>query len=483
MMDHNILTLRTAVDGCWVARKEISFGVLLHAPLLLRPMSIHRRGALSCLFLSSFAKKKMTTPLSTTCTPFTSQPSVPKFFIHSTFRDPASGRQLLPDGLEWGLPGESIMAYVPMQVGDGGDDDHGGEKQLVPSPGESVIGPNSMAVRLGILHAHNRWLFAKDLPLKRLDDIVKVSADKQGPHNTYYFRVQWKDGCHVESKIYHETNVAEFFLQQLEKVSAASLGSKKRVLATSNIVTENDSSAGGATNSTTSAVHQSSGLRPPPQVWINGNYHGILTPDSVPRVLQAVQECASRKLCFKTSTTDSDDGQPELWMIRVDRYFRGGLYHRDEVFDHTMDNLIALEDPKILDDKTLIGTATLPDWIMGGMLTSRLYVEELDNGNVLFLRPLYADNIETSDRRFKLIRGGPDDPKIAQVRRELKRLRYLAELPDPHYYRHHHRDDNRKYEDGSAATAAAAAVLSSDETVESARSRQHRRNRRKFFGM
>jgi len=330
-----------------------------------------------------------------------SAPSVlphPQFAIHSTFRDARSGRQLLPDGLEWGLSGDSHLAYVPIS-----DD-------AIAAP--STCQRDTPDVRLGILHAHNRWLFAKDLPYKRIQDIETITI--KGPH----FYVKWKDddkdARSVESRDYHE-DIAKLIAQH-------------------------------ASTETTQ------------QVWINGRFHDHLTVDNLERIVQASQHITSRKLCFKSTADNS--------LIRIDRYFRGGLYHRQEVFDHILDNLIALEDVEIVDNNTIIGTATLPDWIMGGMLTSRLYIQE-QPGKILFLRPLYNDDIKTSDRRFELIQGQDDAVMIEQVKRELHRLRTLATLPSPY----------------SGQDEEPGIVYSSDESVESTRSRQHRRNRRKFFGL
>ena len=84
----------------------------------------------------------------------------------------------------------------------------------------------------------------------------------------------------------------------------------------------------------------------------------------------------------------------------------------------------------MIDARTIIGTATLPDWIMGGKLTSRLWVQELDNGNILFPHPLRNDDIETSDRRYLLMKGRDDD-KIQVVQNQQNKLRRLASLVHP----------------------------------------------------
>lgn len=65
-----------------------------------------------------------------------------------------------------------------------------------------------------------------------------------------------------------------------------------------------------------------------------------------------------------------------------------------------------------------------------GTLTSRMWVREMDD-RIRFLRPLHNDDIQTSDRKFDLIRG-EDDEKIELVSSELERLRYLATLSHPY---------------------------------------------------
>lgn len=300
---------------------------------------------------------------------------------------------MIPDGLEWGLPGTSVMAYVPLE-------------------GSSDVSDN-LEVREAILQAHNRWCFAKDETFRRIEDIESVvSVDEN------HIRVKWNDTKHLEHTIK--------FKQPSE------------------LLREHKSVIGG---------------QPPPEVWINGIMIAHLSKDTVAAVLKRVSQTKSCKVCFK----QSEDGK----VIRIDRFFRGGLYHLEEVFDHVMDNLIAMEDPVKLNEKTLIGTATLPDWIMGGLLSSRLFIQEQPNGDLLFLRPLYNDDIKTSDRRF-MLKVGRDDDKIKIVAPELKRLMMLAALPAPAQ---------------AASEVPQGVAVSSDDSVESDVSRQHRRNRRKFFGL
>jgi hypothetical protein len=233
-------------------------------------------------------------------------------------------------------------------------------------------------VRRGIVEAQNRWSFAKHYDFKNVDDILSLSNSSDAKHGV---SVRWK---HTPTQIVTETR-RQNVIRLIQDDKAADKNGY------------------------------------PAEVWINGEFVSVLNgPETLAPVLQAISRIKSLKVSFKRS-----DG-----FIRIERYFTGGLRDRVQVFDHIMDNLIALEDPQALDDCTLIGTATLPDWIMGGNLTSRLWIQELNNGNILFLRPLYNDDINTSDRRFELVKG-EDDEQIRQVQVELKRLRMLASISHP----------------------------------------------------
>ena len=182
-------------------------------------------------------------------------------------------------------------------------------------------------------------------------------------------------------------------------------------------------------------------------MYINGEYLAELTLSTLPSIIEAVKEMKRQKICYRRS-----EG-----VIRIEKYFQGWI-RGHEVFDHLMDNLYAMED--IEDYGTyIIGSATLPDWIMGGELTSRLYVEELPNGDILTLRPLRNDDISTSDRRYQLEKGKHDD-KIVLVRRELERLRRLAAMKHPFN---------------------ASLLASVPARVETDREKQHRLHRRQKF--
>ena len=64
-----------------------------------------------------------------------------------------------------------------------------------------------------------------------------------------------------------------------------------------------------------------------------------------------------------------------------------------------------------------------------GKLTSRLWIH-VEDSRIRFLRPLRNDDINTSDRKFELVRG-MDDDKINLVEIELQRLRQLCTLQHP----------------------------------------------------
>lgn len=276
--------------------------------------------------------------------------------VHSTFRDDV-GNQVLPHGLDWHVAGQSHIAYTTR-------DEAYLQKADTPEGRQLII------------EAHNRWCFAKDLPFRQTNDIHQVQLSATGKH----VRVLWKD--------YQETGEKEkYTIQNVSKIVAA------------------DKAAIGD--------------GPPASVWVNGYLHGNLTPETLPTIIQVVEDTPSNRLKFSKVNN----------IIRIERRFVGMIRGQD-VFEHLLDNLYAMEDPQIIDDRTLIGTATLPDWIMGGELTSRLWIQEQENGNILCLRPLYHDDINTKDRKYELVRG-IDAEKISLVKIELERLRYLATLPSP----------------------------------------------------
>ncbi|KAL3926915.1 MAG: hypothetical protein SGBAC_013286 [Bacillariaceae sp.] len=222
-----------------------------------------------------------------------------------------------------------------------------------------------------LVQAYNRWCCAKDLPYKTTDDVVSIT--KQGPEHV---NVKWKTGNHVEQVILGNS------IEELLKKDGA-------------FVSDNETA----------------------EVWINGEFQGTLSnkPEDLQAILDKVPKTAN-KLCYKRTPT----------RIHIDRYYTSYLRY-NQAWDHVWDCLIALEDARILDDNTLIGTCTLSDWIMGGQLTSRLWVQDKGT-SILFQRPLYGDDLDTSDRRYAI----KDPKRMAMVREELTRLRYLAKLRHPH---------------------------------------------------
>lgn len=309
--------------------------------------------------------------------------AVVPFMVHSTFRD-EQGNQLLPCGLEWDLLGDSHISYVRAPLSPLAENEQSGAIQQQGDEQDNEnqdLSLDDHSIRRGIVEAHNKWCFAKDLPFVGVDDILEVSSHGQ------HIRVRWADLPATRRKIKETRH--ESIDGLVDKDEAAQLD--------------------GA----------------PAEVWINGNFVSRLDGSgSVPVIKDSIAKIRSVKVSFKRS-----EG-----VIRIERYFRG-MIRGEQVFDHVMDNLYALEDAEILDERTMIGTATLPDWIMGGNLTSRLWVRERQNGNILFLRPLRNDNTDTSDRRYELVKG-EDDRKIKLVLKELARLRHVALLPSPFDAKH-----------------------------------------------
>eukprot|EP00977_Amphora_coffeiformis_P021525 scaffold9441_cov167-Amphora_coffeaeformis.AAC.4 len=295
--------------------------------------------------------------------PSSDKTSISPFAVLSTFRHERTGEPLRPVGLQWNLPGESHITFVPIRKTG------------------ARVDTSSPAVRRGIIEAYNRWTFAREETFGCVDDIANVSMT-----DDEIITVEWKDT--LQERHFHEEIFGSAVADLLQKEPTA----------------------------------QQDGLSPV-EVWINGRFVGNLCgPESLPPILQALSVVTSRRLAYKRS----DDGK----FIRIERYFGSYLRQKNEIFDHIMDNLIAMEDIEILDAQTLIGNATLCDWIMTGTLTSRMWIREMDD-RIRFLRPLHNDDIQTSDRKFDLIRGTVDDEMIALVEAELVRLRYLGTLSHP----------------------------------------------------
>ena len=350
-----------------------------------------------------------------------SLPSAPtSFAVHSSYRD-GNNCKLKPNGLEWDLPGLSEICYVPYPPVNNHESGSGSTRSI------DVTSPR---VRRGVVEAHNRWSFAKDLPFVRVDDIAQLLTFKLGDDDDQiqYITARWKPNRRAERIERHFTTVA----QMLESDAAAKMG----------------------TNEADTSIDTSA------EVWLNGTYISTLSgPPNLPPILNAINSTTlqSKKVCYRRSNG----------IIRIERYFRG-MIRGVEVFDHLMDNLYAMEDAELVGEGTIVGTVTLPDWIMGGMLSSRLWVRELDNGNVLTMRPLQNDDLGTSDRRYELVKG-EDDDWIALVREELKRLRYLATMGHPVdriVGRNAESDEKKEHKKHTP-------------TIESAVARQHRINKRR----
>jgi len=367
------------------------------------------------------ASPSPTTTTASTSISSSSGTAVVPFWIHSTFRH--RGRQVKPYGLEWGLDGDSIMTFVPAThlV----DDPTTIVKQTATTITTTAVKEEekdcdleSFSTRRGLVEAYNRWAYSKQLEFKTVDDIEEVTR-----HNK-------TDGNHltVELKTIPSINVVPFQYntpQNVEEWIREKLVGEPQ---------------------TTSTTNKESIV----EVWVNGvhagNLNGEMSLSPILLAIKMAQHGPGTTWCVKRQWKSTEQGGGGL--IRIEKYFRGMLRQQQQLFEHIMDNLIAMEDPELLDSNTLIGTATLPDWIMGGNLTSRLHIEELENGDIKFVRPLYDDDIATADRRFVLSkRRNPD--QAAMVQKELKRLRRIAAFRHPFIAKARVRevDENEKQEE------------------------------------
>ena len=386
----------------------------------------------------------------------------PVFTVHSTFRDKRTGEKMLPSGLQWGLGGTSHVTYVQLSP------DHGRTIPLATNQDDdntsldAVLTPR---MRHALVEAHNRWAFAKHWPFRHVSDIHRIR--RVGPSHV---QVDWTELKQQRPPVMRRSTLrdvttTDMIVELLEK--------EVQVLQEQQ-------------------QDKEEGPLPVVQVWINGTFVSLLEgPDSLPRILDELQATTSQRLSYKKQ--DSKNGK--VTMIRMERMFRGALRNSNVVLEHIMDNLLALEDIEILDDHTLIGTATLPDWIMGGQLTSRMWIQDtvggglavhtdddddddtaaaatrlsdgLNSGVVAFERPLYHDDISTSDRTFELRPDTAENvQKIAVVQHELARLRQLAQCTHPLVLER----------------TTTTQQPQQPQAVENRRDQQHRRNRRKFFG-
>ena len=447
------------------------------------------------------------------------------FSVHSTFRDEL-GNQVMPRGLQWGLSGKSHVLYVSLTSSLllQGDDDRNSKEAYNENDGISNYKENdTKIIRQAVVEAHNRWAFAKQLPFKCEQDIVRVT--QQGPH---HLQVDWADSKTKKKPIMRtslkDLTSTKTIQDLLEKESTSFIEAAG--------VDENKDS-----NSKT---------KPGSQVWINGTFVSTLEgPETLPPILEALHSTQSRRLCYRKQEDSAEKGNNYGDVIRIERMFRGGLRNHDDVFEHIMDTLLAMEDPEIIDENTLIGTATLPDWIMGGRLTSRIWVqdniagtpisltqtqqahfvdgsddyssdEEYSSKNkhsqrrqreryIAFERPLYQDDISTSDRAFELHPNTADDIlKIALVKHELKRLRCIAQLKHPFVVQQQEEQElntlNEKNNKDKVAlgtlqeeekTSSLRSVIScwsfcsslSPKTLSEKRRQQHRVNTKTIFGL
>ncbi|KAL3896993.1 MAG: hypothetical protein SGARI_007024, partial [Bacillariaceae sp.] len=222
------------------------------------------------------------------------------------------GRQALPHGLEWNLAGESFVAYVPIPTSK--------ENCHLVVNGNRVLEnihetppQDTPAVRKAIVNAHNRWCFAKDLPFRSVHEIEALSIPKLLNDNktsttkseSIHYYVKWKEASP-------------------DQISSSRLQSPSEVLQ------RNPSATGDA---------------PPAEVWINGVDCGVaLEPSTLPTIVEAVGNTPSLNLSVKMQSSNDGDNVNPKRILRIERYFRGGLRRKQDIFDHLLDNLYALED-------------------------------------------------------------------------------------------------------------------------------------------
>ena len=327
-----------------------------------------------------------------------------RFLVLSTFRD-AKNRQVLPHGLQWNMVGRSQIVYIPSQ-----------------GP-MNPIDTSNLAVRQALVDAHNLWCFAKSnarggaMVFATTNDIQSVTQLSNGA-----VRVQWRELSEDLESVDLRPDI-----QKAVRSSAHSLDPGTCM-----------------------------------DIYLNGRRHsrlvGPVSDAAVQAVLDAASQLRSMKICVRlrkaNAPISSSSGRKSeglkyeggvddvssagtarshmgVGILRIERYFRG-MVRGEEVFEHVVDNLLAFEDVKMLDDDTIIGTATLPDWIMGGVLTSRLWLRD-DGDTVLALRPLYDDDVTREggvDRRFQLKQGNSEEAnrRIATIRSILEDARRLAAM-------------------------------------------------------
>jgi hypothetical protein len=309
-------------------------------------------------------------------------------YIHSTFRE-YQAKMMKPFGHHWGMNGDSqVLFVIPSK-------EHGDDHAL------SLEG-NPQLYR-GIVKAYNQWCCAKDIR-----SFVK-EEDSQS--------IEWaNDNDDDDEQRKTKTHIhVQWDKERLGRPLPTTLIATQRDKALLRLLEQDEAVTGTGS---------------PAGVWINGDYICELDGSKVnlDAMKMALAKMPSKAQNNNWKLHSSDDGNGGF--IRIERFYHSGIQQRPEVFDHVWDNLVALTDPEILDDRTIIGMATLSDWIMGGNLTSPLWIR--DEGDIiLFLRPLRNDNVDSSDRRYQLSTDDDDDDEnnnkttkqtIAMVRGELNRL-------------------------------------------------------------
>ena len=465
--------------------------------------------------------------------------SVAKYFhnmlwIYSTYRDVDTPSQSIkPYGLEWGLPGTSHMFYYQPETA------------------------TTIDRHEAIVHVTNQWRFAKDLSLVTKDDIIKIEQvvspfSKQSNRSIggTWWSVDWnQDNLTSFNQSYEDVKRHVDIPQELqtiltkhpEKALPVWIGGRYiddlttdnwpnilQALQLYTDTTDSQSSSSSRFGATKFALklgyrkrhnetelsylgiarYFSGGLRSRSQV-IHHLLDNLYTLEDV----TIVEEDTHLIMPSTSSSSSSDDSQSDsdendfayTALSTMLSSTTATPTSRNPLSDAapTRSDGPAKEQP--LRTITMLGTTTLPDWIMGGQLTSRLWVklyyttthEDDDTTDIPcrleFRRPLYHDDVSTSDRYFDWARPTDSDQNATTERMlyqracdELQRLLALAQLVHPLEW-----DKNKKTSpqttrmemDGSTTSTDPDVTIMLPDEHELRRERNHRRNRKKKFGL
>ena len=205
--------------------------------------------------------------------------------VHSSFRD-EEGQQVKPYGLQWQVDGESYLTYAPisndaakmvqeqmkkiMVVQEQQQEE---EEEQDPSNNTSNNNNNNnITIKNWIVAAHNRWAFARDWPMRQVQDIrniIEWHPKQQSHDNQLLLKVEWDPDIsrHYDEKRYTIAETSGLLKMDPSVVSKG----------------EDDQS-----NS-------------PTEVWINGYYQGLLSSETLSTMIDKVKATPSRKLLYRKS--------------------------------------------------------------------------------------------------------------------------------------------------------------------------------------